>query len=132
MRIVHTHEFNMIMPRLNCAFAVLFGCVFAFLTNAQTADVSAYKQAKQEFAQAEQSAIQKQQSTESVQHRLDTLTEQRDLWQREIVNAKAKVSFAKEKLAQASTAGVREDVEKWRLEASNWDARAKAAIVEEE
>jgi protein involved in polysaccharide export with SLBB domain len=122
----------MILRRIKYASAILVGCLFAFLSNAQTADILAYRQAKQEFAQAEQSALDRQQSTESVQHRLDNLTGQRELWQREIVNAKAKASFAREKLTQASTAGVREDVEKWRLEASNWEARAKAAIVEEE
>ena len=108
------------------------GGVFGVLVNAQASEMAANKQARDEFEQAELSAHQKQLDAKSVQDRLDTLTEQKNLWQREIVNAKGKASFAKEKLAQATTDGVREDIEKWRLEASNWDARAKAAILEEE
>ena len=56
--------------------------------------------------------------------------EQRDLWQREIINAKAKAASAQEKVTDATTRGAREDMEKWRAEASNWEARAKSAVLE--
>lgn len=109
---------------------LLFSCLMGLKAGAQTSDITAHKKAKEEFQQAQQSAIKKQMDTESVQRRLDSLTEQKDLWHREIINAKGKASLAREKLTQASTSGVREEIEKWRMEVSNWDARSKAAIVE--
>lgn len=122
------------MTRRFCKLAALLvlGCMPVFFVYSQTPESVEHRQAKAEFEQAEESALQKQQDTDSIQKRLDNLTEQKELWQREIVNAKAKASFAKEKLTQASNAGVNDDIEKWRLDASNWEAREKAAIVEEE
>ncbi len=120
------------MTRNLCNFIglVVFCYFMGSKAGAQTSDITAHKKAKEEFQQAQQSAIKKQIDTESVQRKLDGLTEQKDLWHREIINAKGKASLAREKLTQASTSGVREDIEKWRLDANNWDARTKAAIVE--
>ena len=108
---------------------LVFG-TFICSASAQTSDIATYRKTKEEFQQAQQSAIKKQTDTESVQRRLDSLTEQKDLWHREIINAKGKASLAREKLTQATTSGVRDEMERWRIEASNWDARSKAAIVE--
>jgi protein involved in polysaccharide export with SLBB domain len=118
------------MPRLIFACLFVTGWVYAVSVNGQTPDLSAQKTADQQFELAQQVAQKKQLDVESVQRRLDDLTDQKSLWQREIVNARAKASFAREKLNQASAAGTIDSIEKWRVESDNWDARTKAAIVE--
>ena len=91
------------------ALAVLF----AGWVTAQTPDVLPETQkAREDFQQAELAVQKKQVSVESFQNELDKLTEQKGLWQREIVYAKGKLAYANEKWKNATTLGKQEDIRK--------------------
>ncbi len=100
------------------------------IARAQTREVDGQRRQKEEFQQAQESASKKKLEVESVQRRLDGLTDEKEIWRREIVTAKAKASLAREKLTQANITGVRDDIEKWRMEVSNWEVRNKSAVLE--
>jgi protein involved in polysaccharide export with SLBB domain len=92
--------------------------------------IEARKKAKEEFLQAERAAEKKQMSTDSVQRDLDRLTEQKTLWEKEIVFAKTKLATARAQLDKASKVGAAEEVDRWKKDVDTYQARLKAAETE--
>lgn len=90
------------------------------------------KQARVQFQQAEDLAAQRQIDISSSQKTLDSLLDQKALWQLEIVNAKGKIAIAKDKLIQATTIGNQDEIKKYEDQRKNWETRLKAAVVEME
>ena len=109
----------------------------AFLVAALTLSVQAatdklesYKKAREEFQQAERAVVKRQSSSESVQHELDKLAEQKALWEREVVYYKGKLNNANSQLASASATGSAEEVDKWKREVAMLESRVKSAEME--
>ncbi len=116
---------------LVCALAV--SLVFSHAASAQTSsDPEAYKKARAEFQAAENASINRLSGMDSAQRTIDQLKDQEQTWMREIVYARGKTAFAKEKLNHFLTIGDQAEIEKWRAQVDNWETRHKAAVIEHE
>jgi protein involved in polysaccharide export with SLBB domain len=115
--------------RLIYVCLLITGCALTSFVKAQGSDV-ATPQSDQAFQQAQEAVDKRQLDVETIQRRLDDLMDQKSLWQRELVDARARVSTAKEKLDVATSTGNREAIEKWNVEVDNWEARMKTDVVE--
>jgi len=92
--------------------------------------LESYKKAKEEFEQAERAISKKQTSSDSVQKELDRLTEQKALWEREIVFYRGKVANATSKLEAATASGAADEIDRWKRELAAMDSRVKKAEQE--
>ncbi|MDB6025597.1 MAG: polysaccharide export protein [Verrucomicrobiales bacterium] len=108
-------------------FSGLIGCVFSV---AAVDKIEAHKKSKEEFLQAQRAAEKKQLSTDTVQRDLDRLTEQKTLWEKEIVYAKSKLSYASAQLEKAAKVSAAEDVDRWKRDVATFEARLKASETE--
>ena len=98
--------------------------------NPQTAQQ--FKDSRAQFQQAEELATQRRMDIASTQQKLDTLLEQKATWQREILNAKAKMGVAKEDLNHATTTANLDEIKKYQAQYDSWEKRLRAAIIEME
>ncbi len=110
---------------------LLLGAFVSSLISVNAVDkIEAYKKNKEEFLQAERAAQKKQMSTDTVQRELDRLMEQKTLWEKEIVYAKSKLSYATAQLDKASKVAAAEEVDRWKRDVTTYEARLKAAETE--
>ena len=119
----------MTMQPLKLLSFVIIGVMLLSSARAESME-TAHKKEREQFQLAEQSAVAQQSKTANLQRDLDTLQERKDYYQREADAASVKVSLAREKMTQSSTSASSDDVEKWRADASNWEARRKVAVTE--
>jgi len=107
--------------------AGLIGCI---LTASAADKLEQRKKEQTEMTQALKTLEKKNQTTESIQRELDRLTEQKSLWEKEIVYAKGKLAFGQSQLDSAIKVGVPEEVDKWKKDVNNYQSRLKASEAE--
>ncbi len=90
----------------------------------------AYKKSREEYQQAERALVQKQTTAESVQKELDRLSEQKTLWEREIIFHRTKLNNAKSQLASATSGGTAQETDRWKREIVALEDRIKSAELE--
>jgi len=117
--------------RLFAFRGILFlGLVGSTLAVSAADKIEAYKKNREEFLQADRALQKKQLSTDTVQRDLDRLTDQKALWEKEIVYAKSKLSFATAQLDKAAKVSAAEEVDRWKRDVTTYEARLKAAETE--
>lgn len=91
-----------------------------------------YRQSHDQFQRAQEFASQRQLEVTSSQQKLDDLLDQKAVWQREILNAKAKMGVAKENLNHATTTANLDEIKKYQSQYDSWEKRLRAAVIEME
>jgi protein involved in polysaccharide export with SLBB domain len=98
--------------------------------HAENMEPASRRKEREQFQMAEESANAQLNKTANLQRSLDTLQERKDYYQQQADAAKLKAQLAHGKQLAAATSASTDDVEKFRADEANWDARYKVAVTE--
>ena len=120
------------MSRFIPAFigVLIVGCCYAGASDTATSVAIENYSSSVHFQDLQDLAAQKQLEAAAKTQTLDSLLEQKKLWQSEVIAAKSKIALAKSRLTDAEVKDNASDVERYQEQVNVWESRLKQVVFE--